>query len=146
MHDREVLDAYLARALGIRVKNRIQDIDDQQYVLTVDYALKMLDIHERYHCGIPVIIEGETGVGKTSLVDMLSILWNRPWLDMWNYSKDCIIEEITKHVTGKVSFQVKFVYAYCEFLAFQLFMDQWNPPNKTKYLKHYIPYHQEMYQ
>ena len=36
----------------------------------------MLEIHERFECGIPVIIEGETGVGKTALVEMLSILWN----------------------------------------------------------------------
>ena len=41
-------------------------------------------------------------MGKTSLVDMLSILWNRPWLDMWNYSKECISEMIMQHVTGKV--------------------------------------------
>ena len=38
--------------------------------------LKMLEIHERFECGVPVIIEGETGVGKTALVEMLSILWN----------------------------------------------------------------------
>ena len=37
---------------------------------------KMLEIHERFECGVPVIIEGETGVGKTALVEMLSILWN----------------------------------------------------------------------
>ena len=36
----------------------------------------MLSIHERRECGIPVIIEGETGVGKTALINMLSILWN----------------------------------------------------------------------
>ena len=36
----------------------------------------MLEIHERFECGVPVIIEGETGVGKTALVEMLSILWN----------------------------------------------------------------------
>lgn len=101
--NREVLDGYLARALGIKMTgNRLKDIDERKYVLTVDYALKMLDIHERYQCGIPVIIEGETGVGKTALVDMLSALWNRPWLDQWEYSKECITEKVNKLVTGKL--------------------------------------------
>ena len=44
LKDREVLDAYLARALGIRIQTRLQDIDHQKYVLTVDYALKMLNV------------------------------------------------------------------------------------------------------
>lgn len=101
--NREVLDSYLARALGIKMTtNRLKDIDERKYVLTVDYALKMLDIHERYQCGMPVIIVGETGVGKTALVDMLTALWNRPWLDAWEYSKECITEKITELVTGKL--------------------------------------------
>ena len=51
-------------------------IDDSNYVLTLDFALKMINIHERKECGMPVIIEGETGVGKTALLKMLSKLWN----------------------------------------------------------------------
>jgi ABC-type uncharacterized transport system fused permease/ATPase subunit len=56
---------------------RLTAIDDSNYVLTLDYTLKMLNMHERYMCGVPVIIEGETGVGKTALVEMLSKLWNQ---------------------------------------------------------------------
>ena len=41
----------------------------------------MLQIHERMESGIPVIIEGETGVGKTALLEMLSILWNTSLLE-----------------------------------------------------------------
>ena len=37
----------------------------------------------RYQCGVPVIIEGETGVGKTALVEMLSKLWNHAYLVQW---------------------------------------------------------------
>ena len=37
----------------------------------------------RYHCGVPVIIEGETGVGKTALVEMLSKLWNYALVVQW---------------------------------------------------------------
>ena len=62
---------------------RLVPIDDSAYVLTLDYTIKMLDIHERYYCGVPVIIEGETGVGKTALVEMLSKLWNHALLVQW---------------------------------------------------------------
>ena len=54
-------------------------IKSANYVLTKDFTLKMLNIHERKECGMPVIIEGETGVGKTFLVEVLSQLWNEAW-------------------------------------------------------------------
>ena len=62
---------------------RLSAIDDSEYVLTLDYTLKMLNIHERFKCGVPVIIEGETGVGKTALLEMLSKLWNQSLLMKW---------------------------------------------------------------
>ena len=55
---------------------KLKLIDDSNYILTLDFALKMMNIHERRQCGMPVIIEGETGVGKTELLKMLSKLWN----------------------------------------------------------------------
>lgn len=67
-------------------------IDDSAYVLTLDYAIKMLNIHERYNCGVPVIIEGETGVGKTFLVEMLSKLWNQSHLLKWNTQRSSLHE------------------------------------------------------
>ena len=45
----------------------------------------------RYECGVPVIIEGETGVGKTALVEMLSKLWNQSLLIQWKRQKDQIL-------------------------------------------------------
>ena len=39
----------------------------------------MLNIHERKECCIPVVIEGETGVGKTYLLELLAFLWNESW-------------------------------------------------------------------
>ena len=79
-----VLDDLLSRALNIRLENdRLTPIDDAQYVLTLDYTIKMLNIHERYLCGVPVIIEGETGVGKTALIEMLSKLWSHSLLVSW---------------------------------------------------------------
>ena len=69
-------------------------------MLTLDYTLKMLNIHERYECGIPVIIEGETGVGKTALIEMLSQLWNYSWFAQWERRKDRIVESMKKRLGG----------------------------------------------
>ncbi|XP_038571429.1 E3 ubiquitin-protein ligase rnf213-alpha-like isoform X2 [Micropterus salmoides] len=41
---------------------------DETYELTTDNILKMMAIHMRFRCGIPVIIMGETGCGKTRLI------------------------------------------------------------------------------
>lgn len=39
-----------------------------------------------------MIIEGETGVGKTALVEMLSKLWNQSLLNQWRRQKDQILD------------------------------------------------------
>ncbi|XP_041095708.1 E3 ubiquitin-protein ligase rnf213-beta [Polyodon spathula] len=44
---------------------------DSSYELTADNVMKMLAIHMRFRCEIPVIIMGETGSGKTRLVRFL---------------------------------------------------------------------------
>ena len=99
MHSREVLDKYLSRALNVELKDgRLKPIDDAGYVLTLDYTLKMLNIHERYRCGVPVIIEGETGVGKTALVQMLSVLWNHSLLSSWNKEKGRIHDVLRRRI------------------------------------------------
>ena len=90
-----MLDGFLSRALNVEPdekSKRISLIDDSSYVLTMDYTIKMLNIHERYECGVPVIIEGETGVGKTALVEMLSKLWNQSLLLDWTRKRGRIID------------------------------------------------------
>ncbi len=88
VYSRDVLDSFLSRALNVELENRrLGIVDDSAYVLTLDYTIKMLNIHERHECGIPVIIEGETGVGKTALVEMLSKLWNQSLLLDWTKQK-----------------------------------------------------------
>uniref|UniRef100_A0A3B3UG58 RING-type E3 ubiquitin transferase n=1 Tax=Poecilia latipinna TaxID=48699 RepID=A0A3B3UG58_9TELE len=47
---------------------------DPTYELTADNVMKMLAIHMRFRCGIPVVIMGETGCGKTRLVRFLCTL------------------------------------------------------------------------
>ncbi|XP_053562489.1 E3 ubiquitin-protein ligase RNF213 [Bombina bombina] len=44
---------------------------DDTYELTMDNMLKILAIKMRFRCGIPVIIMGETGCGKTRLIKYL---------------------------------------------------------------------------
>ncbi|KAL7850786.1 hypothetical protein SRHO_G00201350 [Serrasalmus rhombeus] len=44
---------------------------DESYELTTDNILKILAIHMRFRCGIPVIIMGETGCGKTRLIKFM---------------------------------------------------------------------------
>ena len=93
LYSRKSLDDFLSRALNIQLENnRLTAIDDSAYVLTLDYTIKMLNIHERYECGVPVIIEGETGVGKTALIEMLSKLWNQSLLLEWKKQRDRVVE------------------------------------------------------
>lgn len=44
---------------------------DPSYELTTDNVLKILAVYMRFRCQIPVIIMGETGCGKTRLVEFL---------------------------------------------------------------------------
>ncbi|XP_030632557.1 E3 ubiquitin-protein ligase rnf213-alpha-like [Chanos chanos] len=57
----------LCRVLGV---TRVKD-PDESYQLTLDNVLKILAIHMRFQCNIPVIIMGETGCGKTRLVQFM---------------------------------------------------------------------------
>eukprot|EP01035_Chromulina_nebulosa_P018636 gene18636-24375_t len=92
--DRRVLDSYLANGLGIEL-NDIQSeqsssgqdfdfnlgslpvLENNQFVLTVDFTIKLLTIYERIECGINCILQGETGVSKTKLTSMLFTLINK---------------------------------------------------------------------
>ena len=74
----------LCTTLKIPVDSCNEVMAEEKYVVTLDFVLKMLNINERKQCSIPVVIEGETGVGKTALVEILSKLWNlshRKWIE-----------------------------------------------------------------
>ena len=45
---------------------------------------------------MPVILEGETGVGKTALVEMLSDLWNQTLIMNWSVHKERLLEAINE--------------------------------------------------
>ena len=81
LKERKILDRFLSQALGIPLVNKngshsLSCIDENKFVLTLDFTMKLLNIHERVACQIPCIIEGETGVSKTALTKMYSILRN----------------------------------------------------------------------
>ena len=151
LHSREILDGYLSRALNVKLENgQLTSIDDSAYVLTMDYTLKMLNIHERsitvdlhvlynpsspsisllppsifclflfpppqlyrYQCGVPVIIEGETGVGKTALVEMLSKLWNHSLLLEWSRQRSQLLD-LMKRKLGNISIEISEKYQVCD--------------------------------
>ena len=48
LYSRELLDEYLSRALSVELEDQhLTLIDDSEYVLTLDYTMKMLNINER---------------------------------------------------------------------------------------------------
>ncbi|XP_053530339.1 E3 ubiquitin-protein ligase rnf213-alpha isoform X3 [Ictalurus punctatus] len=57
----------IGRVLGV---STVEDPDDT-YQLTLDNVMKILAIHLRFESDIPVIIMGETGCGKTRLVQFM---------------------------------------------------------------------------
>ncbi|KAI5615249.1 E3 ubiquitin-protein ligase rnf213-alpha [Silurus asotus] len=57
----------LGRVLGVKI---VEDPDDT-YQLTLDNVMKILAIHLRFESDIPVVIMGETGCGKTRLVQFM---------------------------------------------------------------------------
>ena len=56
----------------------------------------------RYKCGVPVIIEGETGVGKTALIEMLSKLWNHALVLEWKRQCGPLLDYMRKKL-GDIS-------------------------------------------
>ena len=89
LKEQKTLQDCLCTALQIRndpSQSGLSVLQNQGYVLTLDYLLKMLSVHERQQCGMPVIISGETGVGKTFLLETLSKLYNHSYqqsLSLW---------------------------------------------------------------
>ena len=105
VRERSFLNSCLSHALDIQENNLALLIDEHKYVMTLDYAVKMLSVHERSKCGVPVIINGETGVGKTFLLEMLSLLWNQPILSAINHQKskfqELLVQKLEAHDTDE---------------------------------------------
>ena len=67
--DRTRMIHILAKVMGIHSPPGPEF--DPFYVLTIDNLKKMLAIHMKFRCNIPVIIMGETGCGKTRLISFM---------------------------------------------------------------------------
>eukprot|EP01047_Picozoa_sp_COSAG01_P033491 COSAG01_NODE_2467_length_7638_cov_4.917230_2_plen_1348_part_01 len=69
---------YLARGLGFATGKGVEQVasvlEQMQFVMVSDFCFKLIHIHERKLAQLPVVIEGETGVGKTYLLDCYSQL------------------------------------------------------------------------
>ena len=61
----------LYRVMGLE---EVSHDPDPSYELTTDNVLKLLAIHMRLRCSIPVVVMGETGCGKTRMVEFMSKL------------------------------------------------------------------------
>lgn len=82
LDQRSTLDRFLSQALDVPLQTQADGrqaltcIDEHGFILTVDFTMKLLSIHERFACRIPCLLEGETGVSKSALTKMYSILLN----------------------------------------------------------------------
>jgi predicted ATPase len=76
VHGFSYLSKCLARAFGIKHKQCVECLQELNYVLTPDFTMKMLNISECMDCKSPLVISGETGVGKSFLIEALSRLRN----------------------------------------------------------------------
>lgn len=73
---KEALIKKLSRALGLNSDVVNDVISKRQFVLTPEIVLKLILIHERKLARCAMIIEGETGVGKTFPLEVYSDLIN----------------------------------------------------------------------
>jgi E3 ubiquitin-protein ligase RNF213 len=64
----------LRYVMGLDSQKMINHDPDPTYELTLDNCLKMMAIHMRLRCNLPVVITGETGCGKTRLMKFFSDL------------------------------------------------------------------------
>ena len=68
LQQRSMLDRFLSQALSVPLEEgKLTCIDDNNFILTLDFTMKLLSSHERVACRTPCIIEGKTGVFQDSL-------------------------------------------------------------------------------
>jgi len=99
---RETLDLYLSQAMGLQLQckpdgtKHLSCIDKNEFVLTLDFTIKLLNIHERVECKVPCIMEGETGVSKTAITRMYAILRNQHLQQRADHETDAAIQGIVE--------------------------------------------------
>ena len=77
LQSREARLTLLGHPFGINEHRVITSLlDSIKFVLTADLTFKLLQIHMRRKQGLPLIIQGETGAGKTFLLKAYTLLLN----------------------------------------------------------------------
>ncbi len=67
----------LAEGLGLRDSSKMLHIITQLgYVLTPEFALRLLILHEKCYSNYSLVFSGDTGIGKTELLELFSALVN----------------------------------------------------------------------
>lgn len=73
MNQLEIVDKILEICVKDQDKERVRkQVDLFNIVFTLDNFMKLILIYLRVRSNLPIILMGETGVGKTSLVDYLA--------------------------------------------------------------------------
>jgi hypothetical protein len=106
LRDTEKLADLLAVALlggEQSAKKQLRDIvRREQYVLTLDFVVKMIHIDDRRLARVPTIICGETGVGKTSLLRMYSLIVFHNQIEEFRRNRDDRLYEQLKSFALKL--------------------------------------------
>eukprot|EP00118_Oscarella_pearsei_P018100 m.183495 g.183495 ORF g.183495 m.183495 type:complete len:3839 (+) comp39307_c0_seq2:3960-15476(+) len=69
-------ETLIAWMMNISPKKVAVILEQKKYVLTQDFCYKIILLHERKRSKMPVIFEGETGAGKTYMLDTYAALMN----------------------------------------------------------------------
>uniref|UniRef100_A0A7M5U071 RZ-type domain-containing protein n=1 Tax=Clytia hemisphaerica TaxID=252671 RepID=A0A7M5U071_9CNID len=72
---------------------------DPTYELTIDNMKKMLAIHMRLRCGVPVVLMGETGCGKTTLIRFMCSLCAGPAAGNQRTPKNMLLVKVHGGIT-----------------------------------------------
>ncbi|CAF4220352.1 unnamed protein product, partial [Rotaria sordida] len=87
----------LAWLIDIPYDSFIDIMNEQKFILTENFAYKLFHVHERKLTKLGLIIEGDTGVGKTFLLKFYSLLLNAKTIS--DKSEDSIIPRIVQNVS-----------------------------------------------
>ncbi|XP_065844233.1 uncharacterized protein [Oscarella lobularis] len=74
------LHEYIGWVLHLRPETVDALVRKKRFVLTEEFAYKIILLHQRKEARASVVIEGETGVGKTFLLEMYAMLLNEGML------------------------------------------------------------------
>ena len=107
--DRELKDInslirFLSQAMTIPLSEHkngakyLESVHESGFVLTLDFTMKLLRMHERVVCRTPCIVEGETGVSKTALTKMYSMLRNESVRKRARAMVESDLEEMAKQL------------------------------------------------